>query len=309
MTLPSTVDAAPGQFFVQEWLPIWPYASDDLRDGIYRTSRDQALGKRYIEANPQALSNLLIVDVDHADAALRATNSEGSHPLPNAIVENPINGHAHLVWALAEPVTRTDYARRKPLAYAAAVTEGLRRAVDGDRGYSGLMTKNPTHEAWRTEWLHSDLYALGQMETQLTTNMPPPRWREAPTKRGDIAGLGRNCALFEGARKWAYREVRNHWNDPIGLLDAISAEAHTRNAAFTEPLPISEVRALAASIHRWITTRSRIWADGPVVYEANFIAIQSHRGRKGGRKGGLKSAEVRRKNLFIRAAAIGEGAE
>ncbi|MGO1264189.1 MAG: replication initiation protein, partial [Brevibacterium aurantiacum] len=34
---------------------------------------------------------------------------------PNAIVENPANGHAHAVWALAEPVTRTEYARRKPL--------------------------------------------------------------------------------------------------------------------------------------------------------------------------------------------------
>lgn len=65
--------------------------------------------------------------------------------LPNAVVENPANGHAHAVWALSEPVTRTEYAARKPLAYAAAVTEGLRRSVDGDAAYSGLITKNPEH--------------------------------------------------------------------------------------------------------------------------------------------------------------------
>ncbi len=103
-----------------------------------------AITRRYVEANPTAISNLLVVDVDHADdAVLRAVSSVGSHPLPNAVVENPVNGHAHAVWAIAEAVTRTEYARRKPLAYAAAVTEGLRRALDGDAAYSGLMTKNP----------------------------------------------------------------------------------------------------------------------------------------------------------------------
>lgn len=69
---------------------------------------------------------------------------------PNAVVENPANGHAHTVWALAEPFTRTEYAHRAPLAYAAAVTEGLRRSVDGDAAYSGLMTKNPNIHAGRT---------------------------------------------------------------------------------------------------------------------------------------------------------------
>ena len=55
---------------------------------------------------------------------------------------------------------------------------------------------------------------------------------------------------------------------------------HTRNASFSEPLPLSEARAIAASIHRWITTRSRLWNDGPTVYEATFSTIQSHRGRR-----------------------------
>src|SRR5699024_9152378 len=84
----------------------------------------KAIGKRYIEANPDALSNLLVVDVDHDDALLRSLWQRHDW-LPNAVVENPLNGHAHAVWALSEPFTRTEYAKRKPLAYAAAVTEGL----------------------------------------------------------------------------------------------------------------------------------------------------------------------------------------
>ncbi|CAB0572498.1 hypothetical protein CIP107522_02214 [Corynebacterium diphtheriae] len=49
---------------------------------------------------------------------------------------------------------------------------------------------------------------------------------------------------------------------------------------FTDPLPAREVDQIARSIHRWITTKSRIWADDPAVYEATFSTIQSARGRK-----------------------------
>ena len=126
----------------QMWLPLRPLASDDPLAGVYRHARPEALGMRYIESNPDALSNLLVVDNDHDDAALRAC---WQRPVwwPNVIVENPTNGHAHAVWALSEPVARTEYARRKPLALAAAVTEGLRRSVDGDQGYSGLTDQEP----------------------------------------------------------------------------------------------------------------------------------------------------------------------
>lgn len=148
--------------FEQLWLPLWPLASDNLREGIYRTSRKKALGKRYVETNPDALSNLLVVDVDHDDALLRSL-WERHDWLPNAVVENPSNGHAHAVWALSAPFARTEYAKRKPLAYAAAVTEGLRRSVDGDKGYSGLITKNPEHTAWDSHWITDKLYSLDEL--------------------------------------------------------------------------------------------------------------------------------------------------
>ena len=55
----------------QMWLPLWPLASDDLLTGVYRRSRQYAMHRRYIEANPRALSNLLVVDIDHEDFVLR----------------------------------------------------------------------------------------------------------------------------------------------------------------------------------------------------------------------------------------------
>lgn len=278
----------------QMWLPLWPLASDDLRTGIYRTARKDARGRRYIEANPQALSNLLVVDVDHEDALMRALWDRREW-LPNAVVENPANGHAHAVWALAEPVTRTEYAQRKPLAFAAAVTEGLRRSVDGDAAYSGLITKNPEHADWHASWTSDRLYSLGELAEHLDAAgfMPAPSWRRA--RRRNPVGLGRNCAIFETARHWAYREIRHHWGDSAGLRAAILAHVHELNAEFSEPLPANEARDIAHSIHRWITTTSRMWADGPAVYEATFSTIQAARGRKGG----AKSGEKRRKGLTV----------
>ncbi|MER0429454.1 replication initiation protein [Streptomyces microflavus] len=290
----------PGVQWDELWLPLRPYATNRLQEGIRRERRPVAMTRRYVEANPSALSNLLVVDVDHSDAVLRAVSSVGSHPLPNAVVENPVNGHAHAVWALAEAVTRTEYARRKPLAYAAAVTERLRRALDGDAAYSGLMTKNPLHLDWSTEWLHGGLHTLGELEEALSGHMPPVRWRETKRFRTNITGLGRNCSIFETARTWAYREVRHHFGSPDTLHTAIHAEVHTRNAEFAEPLPAVEARGIANSIHRWITTRSRMWKDGAAVYEATFVAIQSARGKKGGKASGA----VRTARRDERAAAM-----
>ena len=279
------------QRWEQVWLPLWPLASDDLHAGVYRQARGEAMHRRYIETNPRALSNLLVVDIDHEDAALRTMWNRQAW-WPNAVVENPSNGHAHAVWALNEPITRTEYARRKPLAFAAAVTEGLRRSVDGDTGYSGLLTKNPAHDDWDALWCNSDrLYDLDELAEHLTEGgyMPPVSWKRS--KRRNSVGLGRNCSIFETARTWAYREIRNHWFDSAGLHDAISAHVHELNAEFPEPLPASEARAIAASIHRWITTKSRMWADGPAVYEATFSTIQAARGRKSGQQRAQHAAE------------------
>ncbi|MDS1112725.1 replication initiation protein [Gordonia westfalica] len=291
----SRDDAWTGDFR-QLWLPLWPLASDDLLEGVYRQSRTSALGRRYIEANPQAMSNLLVVDIDHPDAALRALSAQGSHPMPNAIVSNRANGHAHAVWALAEPVIRTEYARRKPLAYAAAVNEALRRAVDGDKGYSGLITKNPVHEHWDTEWLHAELRSLPHLADELGARMPPANWRSQKARRANPVGLGRNCSLFDSARVWAYQEarrirLRNEYptsEDADLLLARLVEVAHEINTEFGEPLPVAEVRACVASIHRWITVgvngrQFDGWRDSRTVNSATFVAIQSARGRRSGR--------------------------
>ena len=59
MSRVTVAEAREGEF-EQLWLPLWPLASDDLLEGVYRMSRGAALGRRYIETNPQAVSLSLI---------------------------------------------------------------------------------------------------------------------------------------------------------------------------------------------------------------------------------------------------------
>lgn len=275
----------------QEWeqlyLPLRPLCTNDFIEGVYRRPRSRALaGYRYIEANPKSISDLLVVDIDDENARAIAL-WEHDHILPNVIVENPDNGHAHAVWALATPFSRTEYAKRKPLALAAAVTEGLRRSCDGDKGYSGLMTKNPLHQAWESSLVTDRLYSLDELTHWLTESgdMPPASWKR--TKRRNTVGLGRNCSIFETARTWAYPLVRRYpdrseesSNDLHRKICAKAAEINFEENS--DPLAESEVNQIAKSIHKWIVTRFYGWTDGATVCEANFIAIQSARGRRSG---------------------------
>ena len=270
------------------WLPRRPLATDNFTEGAFRMDRGAALQRRFIEINPRALANLFVVDIDHGDAALRALSAQGSHPMPTAIVENTANGHAHAVWALREPVTRTEYGTRKAVAYAAAVVEGLRRAVDGDAGYSMWMMKNPAHADWTAHWLSDELRSLGDLAEGLGRRMPPRRWRGTGGFRANPQGLGRNCSIFETARTWAYAEARQirlrHEHPTAGdseaLLAAITEHVGDLNRGFAEPLPLGETLAIAGSIHRWIVTKFYGWTDSRTVNEATFAAIQSARGRR-----------------------------
>jgi hypothetical protein len=277
------MDEPPTDLWDRIWLPRRPLATDDPTTGLTRTSRTQALDRRLIETNPAALTSLLAVDVDHPDALIRALWDRADW-LPTVVTENPTSGHAHAIWALTAPVATTEYAHRRPLALAAAVTEGLRRSVDGDPAFGGLITKNPLNGNWSTHWVTSHTYGLNELAGHLDDAdlMPPTSWRRA--RRRNPIGLGRNCTIFETARTWAYREARHHWGDPDGLHRAITSTIRDLNQNFSEPLPSSETRAIATSIHKWITTKSRIWKDGPATYEATFITIQSARGKKSGQK-------------------------
>ncbi|MCZ8094985.1 MAG: LuxR C-terminal-related transcriptional regulator, partial [Acidovorax sp.] len=88
----------------------------------------------------------------------------------------------------------------------------------------------------------------------------------------------------DNVREWDYSAVREYWrpNGYEAWADAVRAACEGANAFGREqggPLPVSEIKATAKSIARWVWNRFT---------PAGFSQVQAHRGAKGGKvsKGG-----------------------
>jgi hypothetical protein len=270
--------------FVSRYQLRHPLATDDYTRGVYRMPLQAALTKRYIETNPKNLRYCLVLDIDHTDALYRAFRTD--LPMPSWVAESP-SGKAHAGYLLANPFSTSDPDQAKVVRLAARVEEGLRRQLDADPGYSGLIMKNPVHEHWETKWGADALHTLARMAEELGSHLP----RETRTRKGyrhDVAGLGRNCFLFEEARHWAYAAVRRYWEDgQEAFLHAVHDRVQLLNEQLPVPLPAVEVKALATGITRWT------WAH---MTPQGFQDVQKERSTKGNQ---VKTARAREREEAV----------
>jgi hypothetical protein len=269
-----------------ERLPRRPYCTDDPAQGLLIRPQATALAYRHIQHNPPPHVSCLVFDVDRKPHEQHWR--EGYHewrerglPAPHWISINPENGNYHLGYLLASPVARTSAAKLKPLRYLAAIEHVLARRLGADMGYVGLITKNPVHRDWWTTWHNHAPYPLDYL-----AEFCPDADLAAYSRRSrkEVGGLGRNVTVFDNVREWAYSAVREFWrpNGYEAWADAVRTACESANAFGREqggPLPVSEIKATAKSIARWVWQRFN---------PAAFSAVQAHRGAKGGKvsKGG-----------------------
>jgi hypothetical protein len=303
----ETVPRAKENLFSPKRLARRPYATDDLDHGLSRHAPADALERAYIEANCTAFVWRVAFDVDREGAALAAEHANVA--TPNWIATRSTNAHAHLGYELDAAVVRSDAGRLRPLRYLAAIEDAYTRALGADTGYTGLICKNPHSAAWRVQWLRRPGYSLGEL-AEYVDLQPYVKGRRQPA-----GPLGRNCLLFDSVRQWAYREIRAA--RAAGLFDQWQAEVVRRAAGMnlfvgmdlrcTEPLALSEVRAIAKSIARWTWTRFDLAAS-----DARFSALQAARGRRGGQASGkaraAASADKRVKAYELHASGLSQSA-
>lgn len=86
-------------------LPKWLACTDELAAGIQHHPRQKALKRAYIDPNPSALVWAMVFDVDRPEAATAWQDAPTECPRPNWVTQNPRNGHAHLGYVLASPVS------------------------------------------------------------------------------------------------------------------------------------------------------------------------------------------------------------
>lgn len=256
-----------------ERLPSRPLCSDNpSREGLYRLPLADALEHLLIQPNTAKRYVCLCFDVDRPGAALDWNDRNA--PAPNLSVKNPANGHAHLIYLLAAPVAVSDVARIKPVLFMAAVQEGIRRALEADRGYAGVVVKNPAHKHWQTHEWRSEPYQLEELAECVT--LPTAAELRKRSKQTDYAGLGRNCTVFEVVRKQSYSAVRDYWG-PDGERRFLAAVLGMVNASnhrdIGNPMDAGECRAIARSISKWT------WQH---FSRHQFREIQATRGAKKG---------------------------
>ena len=262
-------------------LPYSPYCADDLADGLRIRPLKTAKNRRYLQINPPTQQHYLIFDVDRQGAAFAWEDCNVAPPNYAAI--NPENGHAHLVYKLAEPVATSEHGRLEPLRYLAAVERGYRIELGADAGYSGLITRNPYKT--RTLCIHKHEYDLFELSDWLKRDLGEYAEQETVT-----AGLGRNVALFDASRVWAYRAVRFYRVTARSRLfetwrKEVEDYALGINAQFMSSLPYSEVKATAKSIAKYC------WKHDAEV-QGKFSQKQAKRGALGGKASGVTRAKA-----------------
>jgi hypothetical protein len=225
-----------------------PYCADDLLYGLKIRPKKTAINMQYIQGNQPCMLHYFFFDIDRSDAVM-AWHDENL-PMPYWTAQTQKNGHAHICYKLEIPLCTSEFGSQKAIAYASKVQAGLANKLGADVGYSHLITKNPFHKDWRVTFWSEQAYTLDYLADFV--DLP-----KKLSKKQAVSGLGRNCTLFENARRWAYKAVRDyfHHHSSLGWEKAVLAYIEALNRDFEEPLPYSEVKATAKSISNYCWRR------------------------------------------------------
>ena len=278
-------------------LPRRPYCSDDLQYGVRIRPLQAALRMPYLQINPPHLRMWMLFDVDRQGAALAW--EDANLPAPAWAAVNRENGHAHLAYGLSAPVLVAEAARRQPIRFLQGIEGAYREALQADVGYSGLITKNPTHPLWRVLYGDQRLWELGELAEYGNVEKYVPRHAKKPEE----IGLGRNCIVFEFVRHWAYRNIRAakaRGNYVLWQADC-NNRSLMRNGDFLHPMDGREVWHIAKSVAHWTWCRFDLATS-----DQRFRDLQMHRGALGGRASGaarLQASEEKRASAHVMHAA------
>ena len=226
-------------------LPRRPYCTDNPTLGQYIHPLDRAVQRLYIEAN-FGISAYLIFDIDYNGASWY----DFDLPQPTVTTTTPRKGTCHYCYELATPILKWQKASLKAIRYADAVTHAYTESLGADAGYSGLLTKNPLHPFWLVE-TYNRVYTLDELARHV--ELPTIGQAKHVHETDDI---GRNCTIFNSARKVAYKIAKEHESVESLKKDVwhICTEING-NLFIDDLLPDREVEGIAESIAKWTFPR------------------------------------------------------
>lgn len=238
-----------------EKTPLYMLCAESLGHFSCREKKESALAKKYISPNSRGLIGWQFFDIDRAGAA--DAFDEANVAVPNVIIENTKNGHAHYGYALEVPVSNGPKSHKRPMQLLSSVRAGMVRRLGADPHFTYGLNKNPLHADWRTTWLNTKPHTLNDIAVWLEPeDMQPLRRNSDPT---EFAERGRNCSLTWDVGKYAIRigwQMRKAGATQASFLREIEAQAVQLNSSFADPLGYSDVRSIARSAAKWAWSRS-----------------------------------------------------
>ena len=239
-----------------ETTPKYMHCTDRLDFGHSIERKANALNCKYLNPNSQKFVRWQFFDLDRADAAIRFDDANVA--VPNAIIENEENGHAHYAYALEVGVVRSAYGRAGPQNYLDAIRRGMTRRLGADPNFGHYLAKNPLHPQWRTTWLSTKTHSLNDISVWLDPEDMRPAHKSQKAEH-EFAQEGRNCSLTSDLAKFALRVAWRFKDGAHTSQDyqrALHVEAFNLNEAFPEPLPFKEVQAIVRSVGKWAWSHS-----------------------------------------------------
>jgi transposase-like protein len=255
-------------------MPRRPYCSNNLATGLLIRPLAKALEFKYIQLNRPDWLAWLVFDVDRPGAAFEW--SDANLPPPSWSTTSG-RGHAHLVYALSVPVYLGETARVGPINLVRAIQYSMSIRLGADPGYTGLITRNPTHSHWLTA-LHAGVPSYELRDLLEWVEPKAPAVRKPFGAVENVLG-SRNVDLFDRLRRIAYSQVL------AGRLSGLRQEDWTSLLVslaesmnhYQPHLAHGEVRAVAKSVAKWTWRRYT-----GQLSEDQFSALQAARGSKKG---------------------------
>ncbi len=194
---------------------------------------------------------------------------------PNFVIYNPIKCTHQAFWLLAAPVhcqNKESWAYR----YLRAIESGYDFKYHCDFNFQREIHRNPLFYGSDIEFLNLNRHTLKELAEVIELNNAIP---DVEKKRCDDAE-GRNCALFDELRVWAYKQIKTLSKCDFEAFTAQLTIRANRLNTFPTPLPATEIKSIAKSISRFCIER--------LDNHAKFSAKQARRGAIGGKisKGG-----------------------
>lgn len=252
---------------------------------------------RFVQINSRRLVTILAVDIDNHDDA----SAWFEHDLPQPSWTVWTDRGVQFAWILEKPILAEDHSTMK---YAKDVLRKIAYALDADPAAIGL------NRVFRNPVLNKSRFAPSRVNLRDFSNLqsPPIGWGRSPKPPRDLFGNratpavadfstmgegdGRNVALFDALRFWAYDAARTGNYDEFDLAH----RAFVLNSDFKTPMSEKEVNAIIGSIDRFIEYR---YATGG--YMATTTAEQRSKiAALNGSKGGATTAKKRKADTEAR---------